>query len=128
MVTVWTNGCFDIIHRGHIEMLQYAKSCGDHLIVGVDTDEKVRTAKGSDRPVNNLDDRMFVLQSLECVDKVVSFDSKKDLEDSIKNYSPDVLVVGSDWRGREVVGAGYAKKVSFFERIPGYSTTEILEK
>ena len=109
-------------------MLQYAKSCGDVLIVGVDTDEKVRQSKGTDRPINRLEDRMFVLQSLGCVDEVISFNSRKDLENTIENISPDVLVVGSDWRGREVVGSAYAKKVSFFERISGYSTTGILEK
>ena len=128
MTTVWTNGCFDIIHRGHIEMLQYAKSCGDILIVGVDTDEKVRTNKGPERPVTRLEDRIFILQSLSCVDEVVSFDSKEALEKTIETVAPDVLVVGSDWRGREVVGSHYAKEVSFFERIPGYSTTKILEK
>ena len=68
---VWTNGCFDVLHRGHIELFRYARTLGDELIVGIDTDEKVRNDKGKNRPINNLHDRMFMLQSIQYIDKVV---------------------------------------------------------
>ena len=127
MKTVWTNGCFDILHRGHVEMFKFAKSLGDELIVGLDTDEKVKESKGSDRPFNNLEDRELVVASIRYVDKTISFNSQKQLEDLIKTINPDILVVGSDWEGKYVVGAEYAKDVIFFPRIDGYSTTKVLE-
>jgi D-beta-D-heptose 7-phosphate kinase/D-beta-D-heptose 1-phosphate adenosyltransferase len=127
MKTVWTNGCFDILHRGHIEMFKFAKSLGDELIVGLDTDEKVKEAKGDDRPFNNLVDREIVVSSIRYVDKTFSFNSQKQLEHLIKSINPDILVVGSDWEGKYVVGAEYAKEVIFFPRVDGYSTTKVLE-
>ena len=127
MKTVWTNGCFDILHRGHVEMFKFAKSLGDELIVGLDTDEKVKESKGSDRPFNNLEDRELEVSSIRYVDKTISFNSQKQLEDLIKTINPDILVVGSDWEGKYVVGAEYAKDVIFFPRIDGYSTTKVLE-
>ena len=93
MKTVWTNGCFDILHRGHVEMFKFAKSLGDELIVGLDTDEKVKESKGSDRPFNNLEDRELVVSSIRYVDKTISFNSQKQLEDLIKTINPDILVV-----------------------------------
>jgi rfaE bifunctional protein nucleotidyltransferase chain/domain len=127
MKTVWTNGCFDILHRGHIEMFKFAKSLGDELIVGLDTDEKVKEAKGDDRPFNTLADRELVISSIRYVDKTFSFDSQKQLEHLIKSIKPDILVVGSDWEGKYVVGAEYAKDVIFFPRVDGYSTTKVLK-
>ena len=127
MKTVWTNGCFDILHRGHIEMFKFAKSLGDELIVGLDTDEKVKEAKGDDRPFNNLVDREIVVSSIRYVDKTFSFNSQKQLEHLIKSINPDILVVGSDWEGKYVVGAEYAKEVIFFPRVDGYSTTKVLK-
>ena len=128
MKTVWTNGCFDILHRGHIEMFKFAKSLGDQLIVGLDTDEKVKEAKGSDRPFNTLADRELIVASIRYVDKTISFNSQKQLEDLIKSIKPDILVVGSDWEGKYVVGAEYARDVVFFPRIDGYSTTNFLKR
>jgi D-beta-D-heptose 7-phosphate kinase/D-beta-D-heptose 1-phosphate adenosyltransferase len=124
---IWTNGCFDILHRGHIEMLKYAKACGDTLIVGIDTDDRVKLAKGHSRPINNAADRKMVLESIEYVDKVVIFDTDEELSTVIKNNNVDTMVVGSDWRGKEVIGAKNANSVLFFDRIRGYSTTRILE-
>ena len=125
---VWTNGCFDILHRGHIELFKYAKSLGDELVVGVDSDKKVKLDKGEDRPINNLQDRMLMLQSIKYVDKVIPFDSTKELNDTIKWYRPDIMVIGADWRGKEVIGEIFADKLIFFDRIKGYSTTKILEE
>ena len=79
-MVVWVNGCFDILHRGHYELFNYAKSLGDELVVGIDSDEKVSKDKGSDRPYNKLDDRIYALESLRAVDKIMVFDSKNHLE------------------------------------------------
>jgi len=126
MIKVWVNGCFDVLHRGHYELFNYAKSLGDKLIVGIDSDEKVSADKGLDRPYNNLEDRVYALESLKAIDLVYVFDNKEHLEDLIKTSSPDILVVGSDWKGKEIVGGLYAKKIVYFNRIDGYSTTNIL--
>jgi len=124
---VFTNGCFDILHRGHIELFKYAKSLGSTLIVGIDTDEKVKQDKGSDRPFNSLKDRIFILESIKYIDEVVVFGSKQELQNLVASITPDILVKGTDWKGKEIVGEESAKEVRFFERIQGYSTTEILE-
>ena len=126
-ITVFTNGCFDILHRGHIELFKYSKKLGTHLVVGIDTDEKVKKDKGSTRPFNSLEDRIFILNSIKYIDKVLIFNSKKELQNLVKEVSPDILVKGSDWKGKEIVGAEWSKEVKFFERIEGYSTTQILE-
>jgi D-beta-D-heptose 7-phosphate kinase/D-beta-D-heptose 1-phosphate adenosyltransferase len=125
---IWVNGCFDILHRGHIELLQYAKSFGDKLIVGIDYDDRVKIAKGPTRPFNTFSDRKFVLEALSCVDLVIGFASDEELEKIIEKESPSVMVIGSDWKGKEVIGQQYAKKLIYFSRIPNYSTTKILER
>lgn len=124
---VWTNGCFDVLHRGHFEMLQYAKSFGEYLIVGIDSDEKVKKDKGADRPYNNFEDRKFALKSIKHVDDVVKFDTPEQLELIIKSIAPSTMIVGSDWKGKPIVGSRYAGDVKYFERISGYSTTNILD-
>tara|TARA_R110002096_G_scaffold268901_3_gene462716 strand:+ start:460 stop:861 length:402 start_codon:yes stop_codon:yes gene_type:complete len=125
---IWTNGCFDVLHRGHIELFKYAKSLGDILYVGIDTDEKVRKDKGKDRPINKLNDRKFLLESIKYIDKVFIFNDREDLESLIKMSEPDIMVIGSDWKGKTVVGEEHTKELMFFNRIEGYSTTNILEK
>ena len=124
---VWTNGCFDILHRGHIELFRYAKSLGDELVVGIDTDEKVKKDKGDSRPINNLQDRIYMLQSIEYIDKVVPFDSTEDLRKTIKWYKPNIMVIGSDWKNGKVIGQEFTEKLIFFEKIKGYSTTNFLK-
>ena len=124
---VWTNGCFDVLHMGHIELFRYAKQQGTKLYVGVDSDEKVKHDKGSNRPFNTLSDRIQFLRAIRYVDKVIPFYSTEHLEETIKNISPNVMVIGADWRGKVVIGEQYAGKLKFFNRIPGYSTTNILE-
>ena len=127
MKLVWVNGCFDILHRGHFEMLKYAKSLGDYLMVGIDSDQKVKKDKGQDRPFNNAEDRKFALESIKYVDKVLVFGSRAGLQHLIKLLEPDYMVVGSDWKEKEVVGQQYCTELCFFDRIDGYSTTNILE-
>ncbi len=128
MTTVWVNGCFDILHPGHIELFKVAKSLGDRLIVGVDEDKKVKIDKGSDRPINSLLFRKTMLESIKYIDIVLPFSSRIELENLIELYSPDILLVGSDWKGGDVVGACYAKQVRFFNRVGNYSTTDIISK
>ena len=128
MRIVWTNGCFDIMHPGHIELFKACKSLGDRLIVGVDTDEKVKIDKGHDRPINNLCYRMSMLKSIKYIDEVHSFGTRLELEELIQFYSPEVLVVGGDWRRGDVVGREFAKETRFFNRIGGYSTSNIISK
>jgi rfaE bifunctional protein nucleotidyltransferase chain/domain len=126
-ITVFTNGCYDILHRGHIELFKYCKSLGDILIVGIDTDEKVKTDKGPTRPFNTLKDRIFLLESIKYIDKVLPFGSRDDLINLVKKVNPNILIKGSDWKGKEIVGSQYAEEVKYFERIGNYSTTKILE-
>tara|TARA_R100001015_G_C4601330_1_gene156280 strand:+ start:76 stop:468 length:393 start_codon:yes stop_codon:yes gene_type:complete len=123
---VWTNGCFDIIHRGHIELFKYAKSLGTKLYVGIDSDLKVKKDKGESRPINNVGDRKYVLESIQYIDKVYIFHSKQGLENKIEDILPDIMVIGSDWKGKEIVGEQYTNKLVFFDRIKDYSTTNIL--
>jgi D-beta-D-heptose 7-phosphate kinase/D-beta-D-heptose 1-phosphate adenosyltransferase len=109
-------------------MFKYAKSLGQHLRVGIDSDQKIKASKGLCRPVNNQDDRMVMLEAIKYIDEVVIYETPGELTGYIKNYSPDILVVGSDWEGKSVVGAEYAGKVEYFKRLDSYSTTNILEK
>ena len=123
---IWTNGCFDVLHRGHIELFRYAKSLGDELVVGIDTDDKVKKDKSEDRPINNLQDRIFMLQSIKYIDKVIPFDSTEDLRKTIRWYQPDLMVIGSDWKGKDVIGREFSDKLVFFDRVGDYSTSQIL--
>ena len=128
MKTVWTNGCFDILHPGHMELFKIAKSLGDRLIVGIDDDKKVRMDKGFDRPINPLSFRKAMLEANKHIDIVIPFNSRQELEQLIELYSPDILLVGGDWRDGDVVGREYAKEVRFLNRVGGYSSTEIIDK
>jgi len=124
---IFTNGCFDILHRGHATYLQEAKELGDFLIVGLNSDESIRRLKGASRPVNELEDRAFLLAALESVDYVVPF-----TEDTpyalIKHVIPDILVKGADYKGKEVVGSDIASEVKLIDFVDGKSTSSIIEK
>ncbi len=127
MKIIFVNGCFDVLHPGHIQLFEYAKSLGDYLIVAIDSDEKVTQMKGEERPIFSQEDRSKVLQAIRYIDVVHIFNSKEELEDLIKTINPDIMVVGSDWKGKEVVGERYAKAVRFFDRVGEYSTTRTLQ-
>jgi len=124
---VFTNGCFDILHRGHVSYLERAKALGDVLIVGVNSDDSVTRLKGSSRPINGLDDRAFMLGSLESVDYVVSFERDTPLE-LIEIVEPDTLVKGADYEGKDVVGSDAADEVVLIDFVEGKSTTGLIEK
>ena len=125
---VWTNGCFDLLHPGHIELFKIGKSLGDKLIVGLDSDERVRELKGDTRPINTFADRKEILDAIKYIDVVLEFNSDKELESLIELYNPDILIDGGDWRMDSGVGRHYAKETRFFNRIGGYSSTKIIER
>ena len=126
MKIIWTNGCFDILHRGHFELFKFARALGDKLVVGIDSDRKVKFDKGHNRPYNCLDDRKFALECIQYIDEVVVFDTSDELLAEIENAKSNIVVVGSDWVGKNII-APHGMTVVFFERMPGYSTTNILE-
>tara|TARA_R110000796_G_scaffold67777_6_gene155611 strand:+ start:15415 stop:15807 length:393 start_codon:yes stop_codon:yes gene_type:complete len=128
MKNIWVNGCFDILHIGHLEMLQFARSLGDNLRVGIDSDDKVKIDKGLSRPFNTQQNRKSMLEGFSCVDEVVIFNTPKELEDMVKEYSPEAMVVGSDWREKPVIGSSHTNEVVYFDRIGDHSTTAILER
>jgi rfaE bifunctional protein nucleotidyltransferase chain/domain len=128
---IFTNGCFDILHRGHIECLRLSKSLGDILVVGLNSDRSVRSIKGEERPINNQDDRKALLCELRCVDCVIVFDEDTP-EKLIEAVRPDILVKGEDWKGKTIAGANFVKsyggKVMFLPYVDAHSTTEIIKK
>ena len=122
---VWVNGTFDVLHVGHVSLLQFASLFGK-VRVGIDTDRRVKELKGDDRPVNNWNDRCLMLKELRSVKEVVGFDSDEELEKQIKTFKPDYCVIGSDYKDKKVIGSQYCKKLIFFDKIDGSSTTKIL--
>lgn len=123
----FTNGCFDIFHRGHLNTLIQASLSADFLIVGVNSDSSVKQLKGESRPINKCKDRVRILQELNCVSAVFVFEEPTPVE-LIKFISPDVLVKGGDYTPDQVIGAEYAKEVRIIPFLQGYSTTKIIEK
>jgi D-glycero-beta-D-manno-heptose 1-phosphate adenylyltransferase len=128
---VFTNGCFDILHRGHVEYLKQAKSLGDYLIVGINSDSSVKKIKDESRPVNNENDRAFILDNLKFVDGVVVF-TEDTPYNVIKEIVPDFLVKGGDWTEDKIVGADIVKKaggkVISLKFVDNYSTTSTINK
>jgi D-beta-D-heptose 7-phosphate kinase/D-beta-D-heptose 1-phosphate adenosyltransferase len=123
----FTNGCFDIIHRGHIELLRQAKERGDILIVGLNSDSSTRKIKGEGRPIIDEESRAIILSSIIYVDYVVIFNEKTPYN-LIKAVRPDVLVKGADWEEEEIVGRDIAREVVRVKLVKGYSATEIVKK
>ena len=121
------NGSFDIVHKGHIDLLNYAKSLGDHLLVAIDTDARIKELKGKDRPINTLSERLHLLTNLKAVDDIAYFDSEEELVNIIKNYKPDVMVKGSDYRDQRIVGKEHCKAIEFYEIDNEYSTTKKIQ-
>lgn len=128
---VFTNGCFDLIHRGHVDYLTRARELGDALVVALNSDESVRKLKGEGRPVVHLPDRAYVLSNLKCVDFVISFDEETPFE-IISEVIPDILVKGGDWKLDQIVGRDIVEqnggKVFSLKYVDNYSTSSILEK
>ena len=125
-VKVFVNGTFDLLHPGHIALLNHAKSLGDYVVVGIDTDDRVKEKKGSNRPIYNQEDRGLMLIALSSVDEVTYFSSDESLEALIKDVRPDIMMVGSDWKGKSVIGKHSAGKLIFFDRIEKYATSKTI--
>lgn len=124
---VFVNGTFDLLHRGHLEMLKYASSLGDELMVCIDSDSRVKELKGNDRPVNNQEDRKFMIDSLKYVTRCWIFSDEEELEKIIELYRPDIMVKGSDYKDKHIVGAQYCKEIKFYEHT-GHSTTRLIQR
>lgn len=124
---VFTNGCFDILHAGHVSSIEFAKSKGDILVLGLNSDASVKRLKGPKRPINKQADRALVVASLGAVDAVCIFTQDTPLE-LIKIVKPDVLVKGADYKNKEVVGEQFAGRVVLFPLIKGRSTTNLINK
>lgn len=124
---IFTNGCFDILHIGHVQYLEKAKSFGDILILGLNSDLSVKNIKGENRPINSQRNRAYILAALEVVDYVVIFDENTPLK-LIDLIKPDILVKGSDYKGKEVIGSEIAKELRLVEFIQNSSTSEIIKK
>jgi D-beta-D-heptose 7-phosphate kinase/D-beta-D-heptose 1-phosphate adenosyltransferase len=127
--TVWLNGTFDVLHMGHIELFRQAKKLAGpsgRVIVGTDSDQRVRELKGPTRPINNLIDRVDFLRAIKYIDGVVTFSSADELEARIKQFSPDILLIGDDYVDKPIVGSQFAKKVVFFPRYGGLSSSGII--
>jgi len=125
-VKVWVNGTFDILHIGHIKLLEFASSFGE-VRVGIDTDDRVSKLKGDKRPINNINDRIEFMKSIKYVNSVVSFSNETELENEIKKWNSNIIVIGSDYKDKKVVGFNLVDKVIFYDRLEGYSTTKIIE-
>jgi D-beta-D-heptose 7-phosphate kinase/D-beta-D-heptose 1-phosphate adenosyltransferase len=128
---VFTNGCFDLLHPGHVQLLEAARALGDILIVGINSDQSVRALKGSERPVLPEQERAEILANLECVDAVVIFPELTP-QKTVAGLLPDVLVKGGDWPGNQIIGREEVEasggKVVLIDVVEGYSTTEVLKK
>ena len=128
MTRVVVNGTFDIIHLGHLRLLQYAKSFPDsYVLVLTDSDRRVRELKGAARPVNTEYERCSMLFAFKYVDRVETFDTDQELVELIKGFEPDVMVKGSDYQGKPIIGAEYCKEIKFYDRFKNYSTTNKIQ-
>ena len=125
MKRIFVNGTFDILHRGHLELLEFAKSLGDFLIVAIDSDRRVKELKGPTRPINTEYERKQMLEAIRWVDRVYVFDSDSELVSYITDC--DLMVKGSDYRGRPIVGQDACPEIVFFERLEDYSSSKKIE-
>jgi len=125
---IWVNGCFDVLHMGHIELLRYAKLLGQTLIVGTDSDQRIKSNKGLSRPINTLALRVQFLEAIRYVDKVVTFDTDEQLNELIRFYNADTMVVGEEYKGRRIVGGECVKNIIFYPKQYGLSTTKLINQ
>ena len=140
-MNIWTNGCFDILHSGHIELLWYAKNFVDEtdpeqyykepnnlLFVGLDSDERVKRMKGENRPINDINTRLTIMQNLRMVDEVFIFNTDDDLRNLIRHLVIDYMIVGDQYKDKEVIGSENAKYGARFYPVDNRSTTKVIEK
>jgi D-beta-D-heptose 7-phosphate kinase/D-beta-D-heptose 1-phosphate adenosyltransferase len=125
-VRVWVNGTFDVLHIGHIKLLEFASQFGE-VRVGIDTDERVKEFKGELRPINTIKDRIDFMNSIKYVNSSVSFSTDEELCNRIKEWNADIIIIGNDYKDKRVIGSHLVKEVIFFDKIDGYSSTKIIE-
>jgi D-beta-D-heptose 7-phosphate kinase/D-beta-D-heptose 1-phosphate adenosyltransferase len=128
---IWINGTFDIIHAGHIKLFKRARilsGLDGWIKVGADTDQRITGQKGQKRPINKLEDRIEVLRSIKWIDEVVTFSTDLELEELIKDFSPDILLIGSDYKDKKIIGDKWAGEILFFERYSDLSSTKIIQE
>jgi len=123
---IWVNGCFDILHFGHLKLLNYASSLGCELLVGIDSDRRIKIKKGKDRPFHNQDQRKFNLKCIKGVKKVYVFDSDIELKKILKKEKPDIMVIGDEYQEKNIVGKEFIEKIIFFKKVKNISTSKIL--
>jgi D-beta-D-heptose 7-phosphate kinase/D-beta-D-heptose 1-phosphate adenosyltransferase len=126
---IFVNGSFDIIHEGHLDLLNYAKSLSPetYVLVAIDSDRRIAENKGPDRPFNNERNRKLLMENLKAVDEVQVFDTDKDLINIIKNFSPYAMVKGDDWQGGIIVGQDYIPRMIWYPRVKDESTTKTIQ-
>ena len=124
---IWTNGCYDILHIGHIRLFEFAKSLGDKLIVGIDSDDRVKKSKGQNRPINSQQFRKEILQAIHFIDEVHIFYTDEELCNLIKQNNIDTIVVGNDYKDKNVIGSQFSKQTVFFPKTINISTSKIYE-
>lgn len=125
---VWINGCFDVLHYGHFQLIKYASLCGTELRVGIDSDRRVKLLKGSGRPYHTSEQRKENLLLIKGVSDVVVFDTDDELRNELREYQPDIFVIGTDYINKPIIGGECAKEILFFDRIEGLSTTKLLDE
>jgi len=128
---IWINGTFDIIHAGHIKLLKRARilsGLDGWVKVGADTDQRITGLKGQKRPINKLEDRIEVLRSIKWIDEVVTFSTDLELEELIKDFSPDILLIGSDYKDKKIIGDKWTREIIFFERYSDLSSTKMIKE
>jgi rfaE bifunctional protein nucleotidyltransferase chain/domain len=128
MKKIFVNGVFDLLHLGHLTLLREARAMGDCLHVAIDTDRRVRDLKGQDRPIRNQAEREALLRELRCVDHVWTFDTDQQLRDIILEISPDIMVKGSDYRDRPIIGSEHCGSIRFIDTLHGHSTTKTIAR
>ena len=123
---IWINGCFDVLHMGHIKLFRRALQMGMRVIVGVDTDERIREAKGEGRPVNDLHNRIDFLRSIKYVDMIHSFGTDEELSKLIEDYLPRYMLIGDDYKDKEIIGSKWIKEIIYVPRYQGLSSSNII--
>ena len=126
-MNIWTNGCYDILHVGHIALFKDAKSLGGNLIVGSDSDDRVNKLKGNGRPINNQNDRKEMLESIKFIDEVIIFNTKEEMCDLLTKKNINTIVIGDDYKDKPVTGSDIIEDIVFFKKIGNYSTTNYLK-
>ena len=122
----WVNGCFDVLHVGHIKLFKKAWELGNPVVVGIDGDERIRQSKGNDRPINTLPNRIEFLKSIKFIKEVIPFHSDEDLNSIIKRFSPEYFVIGEEYKDKQIIGEEWVENIVYVPRYGGVSASSII--